>query len=238
MKIVNELFDKYNLSFEDRVYLEKIIIPIINSPYFIERTTNKYLHHSDITLGEHILEDAIVTYLLSKKYLNKKKNPEYRLDLAVKIALLHDLYSIPWQNNSEARVHHFFSKHGFRHPVEAVINAITWYPNIFDNKVDAKILIDGIVHHMFPLPVRIINENKIEKIELKNVDNYNKLSKEYRDMIINSLNRNRIGVISLSRSKYKEGRIMSKADKKVSHKQIKNISSAKALLTGHNKKIK
>ena len=31
---------------------------------------------------------------------------------------------------------------------------------------------------------------------------------------------------------------MSKADKKVSRKQIKNISSAKALLTGHNKKIK
>jgi len=237
MNIVNSLFNKYNLSYDDRDYLNKIMFPIISNSNFKRRLTNEFLHHSDITLGEHIIEDTIVTYLLSKKYLAKKNN-QYRIDLAVKIALLHDLYTIPWQNNKEAKVHHFFSKHGFRHPVEAVINSITWYPELFNDKDDANIIIDGIVHHMYPLPVRRVNENKIEKTELKNIDNYNRLSESYKDMIINSLNRKKIGVISFSKSKYREGKIMSKADKLVSYKQIKNFASAKALLTGHNKKIK
>ena len=236
MDILEKLFIKYNLNKEDQDYLKSIMIPIIMNPNFLQRLTNDYLHHSDITLGEHIIEDGILTYLLSKKKLKKKSN--YRIDLAVKIAMLHDLYTIPWQNNKEARVHHFFSKHGFRHPIEAVINSITWYPELFNNYDDSKIIIDGIVHHMYPLPVRVLNEKKIDKLELKNIDNYNKLDDNYKDLLINSSKRKRIGVISLSKSKYLEGKVMSKADKKVSRKQIKNISSAKALLTGHNKKIK
>lgn len=235
MKKTNELFEKYNLSNEDIIYLEEIINPIINNEHFKERLT--YLHHSDITLGEHIIEDAIVTYLLSKKYLKRHKKTNYRVDLAVKIAMLHDLYSIPWQNNKEAKVNHFFSKHGFRHPLEAAINSLTWFPEIF-NESDKEIIIDGIIHHMYPLPVRYLNDQKIDKIELKNMDNYNKLSNEDKNIIIKSSQRKKVGVISLSKSLYKEGKIMSKADKKVSRKQIKNISSAKALVTGHNKKIK
>ncbi len=236
MDVLDNLLNKYNLNIEDRNYLKDIMIPIIDNPNFLKRLTSEYLHHSDITLGEHIIEDGILTYLLSKKKLKKKDN--YRIDLAVKIAMLHDLYTIPWQNNKEAKVHHFFSKHGFRHPIEAVINSITWYPDLFNDYDDSKIIIDGIVHHMYPLPVRVLNEKKIDKIELKNMDNYHKLSSEYKDLLINSSKRNRIGVISFSKSKYLEGKVMSKADKKVSRKQIKNISSAKALLTGHNKKIK
>ena len=238
MKVVSDLFHKYHLSISDEKYLKSIILPIINNPNFEERLSNNFLHHSDITLGEHIIEDTIVTYLLSKKYLNKKKDSNYRLDLALEIALFHDLYTIPWQNNPKSSVHHFFNKHGFRHPLEATINAIIWYPEYFSNATDAKIIIDGIIHHMFPLPVRVFNEGEIDKVELKNMNNYNKLSKHYKELIYSSLNRNKIGGISLCRSKYKEGRIMSKADKLVSRKQIKNIASAKALLTGHNKKIK
>lgn len=238
MKELNNIFSKYNLTTEDIDYLKGIILPIIDNSNFKKRMTSEFLHHSDITLGEHLLEDAIVTYLLSKDYLSRHKDTNYRIDLAIKIALLHDLYTIPWQNNKQANVKHFFSKHGFRHPVEAAINAIIWYPNIFKNKQESEIIIDGIIHHMYPLPVRVINNKKLDKLELKNMDNYNKLSNEYKKMIINSANRNKIGVLSFPKSKYQEGKIMSKADKLVSRRQIKNFSSAKALLTGHNKKIK
>lgn len=234
MKEVNEIFDKYNLSLEDKDYLKNIIFPIISNNYFQERMTNKFLHHSDITLGEHIIEDTIETYLLSKKYLNRKNKTNYRIDLALKIAMLHDLYTVPWQNNPEARVKHFFDKHGFRHPVEAIINGITWYPDLFQDEMESKIIIDGVLHHMFPLPVKYLNI----KTELKNRDFYDKLDETYKVMIQDSLKRKKIGPISFSRSKYQEGRIMSRADRKVSRKQIKNFSSAKALLTGHNKRLK
>ena len=236
MKELNDIYDKYNLLDDEKDYLNKIIVPIINNPNFKVRMTSKFLHHSDITLGKHILEDSVLTYLLSKKYLAKKYDKNYRIDLAIKISMLHDLYTIPWQNNKEAHVHHFFSKHGFRHPIEAVINAITWYPEIFKDKLESIVIIDGIIHHMFPLPVRVLN--KIEKVELKNMDNYDKLSELYKSIIFNSLKRNKIGILSFSRSKYMEGRVMSKADRIISRKQIKNFSSLKALLTGTNKKIK
>ena len=233
---MNELFDnicnKYHLKKEDKDYLKKIIWPIINDDNFQIRLTNKFFHHGNITLGEHILEDVIVTYILSINYLNKKKDNNYKIDLAVKIALLHDLYTIPWQNNPEAKVKHFFDKHGFRHPIEAVINSITWYPDLF-NKDDSFILIDGILHHMNPLPVRFLTN----KTELKNRDLYDKLDNYYKIKINDSLKRKRFGPISISRSKYKEGRIMAKADRKVSRKQIRDLSSFKALLTGHNKKL-
>ena len=235
-EIISKIYKKYNLNEGDINYLNKFFDDVIRHPEFQRRMTKEFLHHADITLGEHILEDTVVTYLQSKKKMKKKDN--YRMDLALKIALFHDLYTIPWQNNKEAHVNHFFSKHGFRHPVEAVVNAIIWYPDSFKDKHDREIIIDGIIHHMYPLPVRRINEKKLAKIELKNIDNYYKLSEEYRKEIINSLNRHRLGVLSFCRSKYLEGRIMSKADKIVSSKQINDFSSAKALLTGNNKKLK
>ena len=229
---MNRIFDKYNLNLYDKEYLIKIITPIIESPMFQKRMTNEFLHHGNITLGEHILEDTVVTYLLAKK------NKNINIDLAVKIAMMHDLYTIPWQNNRDAHVKCFFNKHGFRHPIEAAINSITWYPNFFKNDSDAKIIIDGIIHHMFPLPVRSFTKENIKKIELKNIDSFNSLDDIYQQMIIDSLKRGKIGGLSFSRSKYKEGRIMSLADRKVSLKQIKNFSSFIALLTGHNKSLK
>lgn len=227
--IVDNFISKYSLEKRDKEFIEKIIKPIINHVEFKKRFS--FLHHGNITLGEHIIEDAVLTYKLSKK-----KN--IRQDLAVKIAMFHDLYTVPWQNNKDARVNKFFHKHGFRHPVEAIINSINWYPEYFNDENDSKIIIDGILHHMFPLPVMRLNENNISNSELKNVDLYFKIPYKHKLMILDSLNRKKIGPVSLGRSKYLEGRIMSKADRIVSRGQIKNFSTAKSLLTGHNKKIK
>ncbi len=213
---------------DEREEFNEIAYPFFSHPEFQKRMSNDFLHHSDITLGEHIIEDALITYGLCKK----KENVNTLV--AVKIAMMHDLYEIPWQNNQEGIVKHFSNKHGFRHPIEAAINAITWYPEVF-NENDSEILIDGIIHHMYPLPVRVFNN---KDMELKNSDKLEKIDKRFIDMIIKSSNRHKVGHLSFSKCLYQEGRIMSKADKKVSFGQIKNFSSAKALLTGKNKSIK
>lgn len=232
---INDILDKYSLDEKDKEELRKIIFPIVNHYEFKKRITNKFPHHGSITLGEHIIEDAVLTYKLSKK--EKLKNKNIRIDLAVLIAMFHDLYTIPWQNNKDAKVKHFFHKHGFRHPIEAVINSINWYPNYFKDSNDSKVIIDGILHHMYPLPVMRLDYKKLDYYEIKNISMFKDISSDNQTYIIDSLNRKKIGPVSLSRSKYLEGRIMSKADKKVSRKQIKNFQSFKALLTGHNKKI-
>ena len=151
-KELNDIFDKYNLDTNDRNYLIKIVNPITNHVEFQKRMTNEFMHHGSITLGMHILEDMVISYLIAKK----KKN--VNIDLVVIIALFHDLYTIPWQNNKDAHVKYFINKHGFRHPIEAVVNAITWYPDYFKNIDEAIIIVDRIIHHMFPLKVREFNK--------------------------------------------------------------------------------
>ena len=232
---LNKLLDKYKLNEFEKDELLNIIYPIFRHYEFQKRMGNKFLHHGTITLGEHILCDTIVTYKLSKKYM--KKHKDYNLKLALEIAMLHDLYTYPWQNNKMAKTDKFLNSHGFRHSIEAVINSITWYPELFSDEDEARIIIDGIVHHMFPLPVRIFKNNSVNSMELKNFDMLKNLSKDKCLMLEKSCVRKKVGKVSFSRSLYKEGRIMSKADKKVSMRQFKNISSAKALLTGHNKSL-
>ena len=166
--------------------------------------------------------------------MRKRKNKNFNITLAVRIAMLHDLYTLPWQNNEKAKVNKFFNKHGFRHPIEAVINAINWYPELFEVSNEAKVIIDGIIHHMYPLPVTSFKENFENKIELKNYELLNNLSPEDKLMLIESSNRFKIGRISFSRSKYKEGRIMAKADKYVASKEVKNPLP---LITGSNKHL-
>ncbi|MBR1386773.1 MAG: hypothetical protein IJ568_08090 [Bacilli bacterium] len=228
------IFSKYNLDDDERKELLAIINPIICHDEFKRRTTSEFLHHSDITLGEHIIEDAVETYKLCKK--KNKKKAKVNTRLAVIISMFHDLYTNPWQNNKSNKVKKFSNKHGFRHPLEAVINAYNWYPDFFQNDKEAVIIIDGIIHHMYPLPVsRFKTDNKNE---LKNYELVNNLNKNIKDMIYLSSNRNKLFNFSFSKSKYLEGRIMAKADKKVSLKQIKNVSSGLSLITGKNKKIK
>ncbi len=228
--ILNKIISKYNLEVKERNYLKKLINPIIIHPEFQRRMTKEFPHHGDISLGEHIIEDSIVTYKLAKLKNN------IRMDLAIRIAMFHDLYTINWQNNNDAKVKHFFHKHGFRHPIEAVINAINWYPEYFSNYSEANIIIDGIIHHMFPLPVLRVNDN-VELLELRNYSLYQKLNTNYQNMIKDSLQRKRVGPVSFSRSLYPEGRIMAKADRIVSRKQIKDFQSMKSLVTGHNKNL-
>lgn len=233
-KKIELIITKYNLNSEEKIELLSIIRPIINHSEFKRRMTSEFLHHSDITLGEHIIEDAVVTYKLCKNKNKKKEKVNTRL--AVIISMFHDLYTNPWQNNKSNKVKKFSNKHGFRHPLEAVINAYNWYPDYFKDDKESNIIIDGIIHHMYPLPVsRFKTDNKNE---LKNYELVNNLNKNIKEKIYLSSNRNKIFDFSFSKSKYLEGRIMSKADKKVSLKQIKNVSSGLSLITGKNKKIK
>lgn len=231
--ILNEMIDNYLSSAEEQKEFISIVSPIINHKEFQKRLSNSFLHHSDITLGEHLFEDALCTYKLLKR---KEKKKKVNIVLGVKIALFHDLYTISWQNNKKfTKVRKFSHKHGFRHPIEAAINSAYWYKEEFKDLEDANTIIDGIIHHMYPLPVTRIKN--IEDIELRNYDTFLKLPKNIQNIIIKSTNRGKIAKFSFARSKYYEGRIMSKADKKVSFHQIKNLSSFKALLTGNNKSL-
>ena len=226
---LNNILNKYNLSREEKKELLCMINPIFKHDEFQKRMTLKFPHHGNITLGEHILEDTVVTYLMCKNRKNVNKL------LAVRISMLHDLYTFSWQNNKENRVRKFCNKHGFRHPIEAVLNAIYWFPELFKDTEESKIIIDGILHHMYPLPVRVYDKNNME---LKNINLLDKIPRELEKIIIDSLNRKKIRKLSFSKSIYLEGRIMSKADKKVSKGQIKNISTLTSLVTGHNKSLK
>lgn len=230
------ILDKYSLDQNSKSEFLSIAIPIIEHEEFQKRMSNLFLHHSDITLGEHIIEDAVVTYILSKK--KNKKKEKVNINLSVTIALLHDLYTVPWQNNKKnTKVKKFSNKHGFRHPIEAVINAYLWYPFLFKNEFESKIIIDGIIHHMYPLPVTRLRNVNYNYSELKNFDKFDELPLNIKQLIFESSNRFELLKLSFCRSKYLEGRIMSKADKKVSFHQIKNVHSATALITGKNKSI-
>lgn len=231
--ILNNILDKYGLNEDEKKELISIIKDIFNHKEFQKRMSDNFPHHGNITLGEHILEVTVVTYILSKKY---KDNPNYSLKTALKIAMLHDLYELPWQNNKEAKTKKLFTKHGFRHPIEAAINANTWYPDLFETNEEEVKIIDGIVHHMFPFPVSNLEDFSSNKLELKNYDKFMRLSKFKKDIINLSTNKNKLLVISVARSSYLEGRVMSRADKIVSKENFKqkNIFDLISLLTGHN----
>lgn len=224
-----ELLDNYNFNRKEKEEFFSFIIPIISHNEFVKRySALEYPHHDNISLGYHILSDAMVTYKIIKD------NPKYKdlnLKTAVIIAMFHDLYELPWQNNPNKKSS-FTNKHGFVHPIEAAINAITWYPEYFENKETARIILDGIIHHMYPFPVKGAVKN-IETLELNNINKYKLLLPKYKNMIIELSNRKKIFNLSFSRSIYKEGRIVSKADKQVSlSKELKSINSLQSLITG------
>lgn len=191
---------------------------------------NEFAHHDNISLGYHILNDAVVTFIISKK----KNMPEENLKIAVVIAMFHDLYEIPWQNSGIIKSM-LVNRHGFTHPIEGAINANTWYPQYFENSKKSEIIIDGIIHHMYPFPVRALDNTKAE---LNNDKKFEQLDPTIKNLIINSTLRFKIGHISLCPSKYVEGRIMSKADKYVSiYKDLKSFNGLKACITGKNENL-
>lgn len=225
----------YKLDSSDTRKLWKIIEPIATHEEFVKRSTDPYFHHDIKTLGDHILCDAIVTYKLANRLRKDKKDLKpININLAVIIAMFHDLYELPWQNVEVKKI--FRNKHGFVHPIEAAVNAITWFPQYFKTKERAVIIIDGIIHHMFPLAVRRIDNSPLE---LNNQEKYDKLPEKYKEIIKISTNIGAYGHYSLRKSFFIEGRIMSRADKIVAlKKDIGSFNGYLALLSGKNKNVK
>lgn len=229
-QLLNKLLDKYGLDEEEKKDFLQIAIPIVKHPEFQRRmNAGEFPHHAKVSLGEHIISDAILTYKLTKKKKWKKENQQR----SIIIALFHDLYEEPWQNNDKRK--RFTNKHGFRHPIEAAINAATWYPEYFKDDKEAEILLDGIIHHMFPFPVRVLNNIDAE---LHNQEKFEELSPSIQQIIIASTKRKRFRTIAFSRSKYIEGRIVSSADKKIAiGKELRSFHGILACVTGRNPKL-
>lgn len=231
---VNSMINKYNLNNEAKELIWDIIYPIIiHDEFQLRLNSDIYPHHDTVSLGEHIISDAIVTFLLVNKAIAKGKNLDLRL--AVIIAMFHDLYELPWQNaNKKCDI--FVNKHGFTHPIEGAINAATWFPTYFENLEQAELIINGVVHHMFPFPVRAIDDD-IEKLQLNNTDKFYKLDDSVQTLIVNSSKEGLIKPlhISFQAAKTKEGRYMSEADKIVSiNKDLMSFNGLVACVTGKN----
>lgn len=225
--ILNKLWDKYDFNDNEKRDFLTIISPLICHKEFKKRLDNSlYPHHDTTSLGEHILSDAAIAFKLSRKELSIQY-------LSVIIAIFHDLYEIPWQNSGIIK-EDFFNRHGFVHPIEGAVNAATWYPEYFNESKKSEIIIDGIIHHMFPFPVRSLNG---DNIELNNQIKLGELPINIRNLIISSTLRSKIGKISLCKSKYIEGKIVSKADKIVSFSKDFTIAGAIACITGINKNL-
>ena len=233
--ILDDMMNKYKLTNEEQEELWNYIKEIFNHKEFQRRMSPDFPHHDKINLGEHILEDTIVTYILSKKV----KKSDYNLDLALKISMFHDFYIEPWQNNLKNKNNKLHNKHGFRHPVEAIIAAMTYFPEYFQDIDEAKIIIDGVLHHMHPFPVRRVELTEDNVMELNNWDQFLKLDLKLAATMYVCTLRNRVGKFSFSRSLFKEGRVMSKADKIVSKLNMKESSLAGiiALVSGKNNNL-
>lgn len=230
-----KIMDSYKLSYEEKEEFLSLIIKVFKHEEFQKRMSEEFLHHSDITLGYHILQDTTVTYLLCKDKI--KKGYKIDIELALNISMMHDLYTIPWQNNKNSKSKMFRNKHGFRHPIESVINSLTWYYEVFESSNDKYALMDGIIHHMYPLPVGLFDKYSDNFLELQNFDLITNLKKEYIELLKKTTNRGKIWCYSFAQPISIEGKIVAKADKMVSKENLNNISSILALVTGKNKKI-
>lgn len=210
-KEANDILKRYNITKHDTELIWSIIYPQFTHEEFQRRMNEKeYPHHDLTSLGNHIISDAVVSYILAKK---KYENDLEKRELAVIIAMFHELYELAWQNANRSKSV-FANKHGFTHPIEGIINAASWYPEYFDNQQNAEIIVDGVIHHMWPFPVRAIDED-IEKLELNNSEKWYTLDSNIQNLIINSSMRGYIKPfhLSLTRSSFIEGRIMGQADK-------------------------
>lgn len=226
-KLCLKNFLDYGFTLPEQEDFTKIVRPIISHPEFEKRCTDNFPHHGNTTLGEHILKDAMITYRLANIYKSKHPNMDISVKTAVVIALFHDLYTNPWQNVDNDNP--LYEKHGFMHPIEAVINAYDWYPEYFDDEEISKKIIDGVLHHMYPFPVRKIND-EIEINEKKITDF------KFYDVLVHSTKSKREN-LCFKKATFIEGKLVSKADKLVTVKEIKNISSLVALVTAKNKSI-
>lgn len=123
--------------YEEEFY--KIINEILEHEEFKKRKL--YPHHGEETVYEHSLKVAYLSYKMAKK-----------LNLDVKSAaiggLLHDFYTTPWQTAPKPK--RIRDMHGFAHPKEAYKNALEYFPNLMNPKIE-----DIITKHMFPLTPKL-----------------------------------------------------------------------------------
>ena len=153
MEILDKICDIYNFSSDDRNAFINIVLPIIvHDEYKRRLDSEQFPHHDTISVGEHMLTVAALTYKMCKKHNMSYEN----ISIATQTAIFHDLYEYPWQNThiEKKMVRNW---HAFTHPLEACVNACAWYPEYFRDNDRANQIIDGMVHHMFPSPVRALD---------------------------------------------------------------------------------
>lgn len=129
---------KKNVQKENKEYYE-IVKPILESEEFLKR--KEYPHHYNESVYEHTLRVSYDCYKIGKK-----RNLDYK---ALAIAgLLHDFYEKPWQSDFEHKP--FLQKHGFTHAENARKNALKFFPELMNEKIESM-----ISTHMFPLNKKI-----------------------------------------------------------------------------------
>lgn len=169
------------------------------------------------------------------------KKKQVDLNTTLTIAMFHDLYTLPWQN-SPIKDKNFPNKHGFRHPIEAIINSYVWFPDAYKDEEQARKIIDGIAHHMFPLPVtkwQNPNNDNPNPLELRNIDLLPQVEEPVIELLNYTTSRGIIGEFSLGPANTGEGRIVCIADTIGSIKDIPitDWNSLTALVTGRNKRL-
>ena len=228
----HELCTKLKITLKEEEEIRSIIAHIENHDEFQKRLTDEFPHHGEKTLGEHILTTAIVAYRMAKK-------KQVDLNTTLTIAMFHDLYTLPWQN-STIKDAHFSNKHGFRHPIEAIINSNVWFPDAYKDEEQARKIIDGIAHHMYPFPVsrwqNATNDNP-NPLELRNIELLPQIKEPVIELITETTSRGAIGPYSFAPATTKEGRIVCIGDNIASAKDIPitDWHSLTALVTGRNK---
>ncbi len=215
-------FSKYKISEEKIDYFFSVVSPIFMHPEFQKRVDSKFLHHGKTSLGMHIINNSILTYILCFKFISLGYDID--IDLALKISMLHDLYEVCYKDKESCvKKSKVINLHGFVHPIEAVINSFCWYTDIFKDEDEYYKIIDGIIHHMWPFPVRCVNDFLDTEI-----NNYGKLvfiSDKVKSFIVESSNRFKIFNVSFGKCICSEGNIVSLADKIVSLKEIFNFKN-------------
>lgn len=114
-----------------------IVEPIITSPEYERRKT--FRHHGDVTVYTHSVKVSKLSYRMAKFLHANYRN-------AAIAGILHDLYTTPWQEDTEKKP--FFKQHGFVHAHEALMNSRKYYPDYLNEKIE-----DAIERHMFPLNI-------------------------------------------------------------------------------------
>ena len=90
---IMNLLESYHFSSKDVNNFFDIIRPIFYHEEFLKRMNfAEFPHHNKTSLGEHIIKNSVLTYVICEKY--KKLGANVKTDLAVKISMMHDLYEI------------------------------------------------------------------------------------------------------------------------------------------------